>query len=67
MFGFINIEAVQIAFFDGFLPVIMMFLVPLLLWVVLPGIVAQLIFKRRIAYSYGALLGLLGLFTIGPL
>ncbi|OLO39298.1 hypothetical protein BTR23_09640 [Alkalihalophilus pseudofirmus] len=60
MHSLINSEAILKVFFEGFMPVIMMILIPILLWVVFPGLVAQLIFKKRIAYSIGALLGLIG-------
>ncbi|WP_209121045.1 hypothetical protein [Alkalihalobacillus sp. BA299] len=68
MVSFIESDAILKMFFEGFLPVIIMFLIPILVWVVFPGLLAQFIFKSRLAYSIGALLGLLGLCIVkfGP-
>jgi hypothetical protein len=53
------------AFFHGAFSILKI-LAPILLWVLIPGVVTQIIFKSRQAYSIGAFVGLLGLFTIGP-
>ncbi|MFC4799455.1 hypothetical protein ACFPA1_08795 [Neobacillus sp. GCM10023253] len=42
------------------------FLAPIILWVLIPGIVTQVIFKSRQAYPIGAFVGLIALFTFGP-
>jgi hypothetical protein len=49
-------------FLDGIVPLLNVFLAPILLWVLLPGIVAQVIFKRKEAYSIGAFIGLVTVF-----
>ncbi|MEW9051762.1 MAG: hypothetical protein AB2392_11450 [Neobacillus sp.] len=52
---------------EGFVPLLKIFLAPIFLWVLIPGLVTQVLFKSRQAYSIGAIVGLFALFTIGPL
>ncbi|WP_378582095.1 hypothetical protein [Neobacillus sp. GCM10023253] len=51
---------------EGVIPLLKVFLAPIILWVLIPGIVTQVIFKSRQAYPIGAFVGLIALFTFGP-
>jgi hypothetical protein len=51
---------------EGIIPVLKLFLAPIFLWVLLPGIGAQLLFKSRHAYPLGAFVGLIAAVSIGP-
>ncbi|WP_203334345.1 hypothetical protein [Planococcus beigongshangi] len=50
---------------EGFFTVAMMAL-PLILWIGLPAIISNIIFRSRDASRFGALLGFVALYTIGP-
>ncbi|WP_404335832.1 hypothetical protein [Planococcus rifietoensis] len=41
-------------------------LLPLFLWILIPAIILKLIFRNRVFWNLGCLLGLIGYFTIGP-
>lgn len=56
------IEAVA----QGIVPLIRMLLIPLMLWVVLPGLIATKLFRSNEAYFLGAFIGFLGMITVGP-
>jgi positive regulator of sigma E activity len=47
---------------EGIVPLLKMFLAPILIWVLLPGIVAHVLFKRKEAYGIGAFVGLVTVF-----
>ncbi|MCM3663436.1 hypothetical protein M3204_03400 [Mesobacillus subterraneus] len=59
-------EVIFDKFFEVFIPVMNSVLVPILLWIMLPGLVTQILLKRNGAYTIGAFIGLIGMFTIGP-
>jgi hypothetical protein len=54
------------AFSDVLWSGIRQYLVPFIVWISIPSIVANMLFKNKEAGSLGALLGFVGLFTIGP-
>jgi hypothetical protein len=53
-------------FLQGFIPILKVLIAPLILWIFIPGMVTQVLFKSRQAYSIGAFMGLIALFTLGP-
>jgi hypothetical protein len=57
--------------FNSFLEVIIPLLTTLLksviLWVLIPGLLTQVLFKSKEAYSIGAFLGLVALFSYGQI
>lgn len=59
-------EIFMSGFLQGFIPVLKSFISPLILWILIPGIVTQVLFKSRQAYPIGAFIGLIALFTLGP-
>ncbi|WP_226677167.1 hypothetical protein [Mesobacillus jeotgali] len=59
-------ELILNAFFEAFTPVIELILMPVFLWIMIPGLVTRILFKRKDAYIIGAFLGLIGMFMIGP-
>lgn len=62
-----NINEIFIeSFMSGFIPVINMLVVPLVIWVVLPGVIFSAIFRNKGFYNLGAFGGLIALMTIGP-
>jgi len=48
------------------MPVIYLIFIPLLIWVVLPGVIFSVLFRNKGLYNLGAFGGLIALFTIGP-
>jgi hypothetical protein len=61
------IEIITGGMLEGVVPLLKIFFAPIFLWVLMPGLVTQVIFKSRQAYSIGAFVGLIALFTFGPL
>ncbi|MEW8985886.1 MAG: hypothetical protein AB2401_02565 [Bacillus sp. (in: firmicutes)] len=54
------------AFFEAFTPVVKALFVPIILWIMIPGLITKILFKRNDAYIIGAFLGLIGMIIIGP-
>ena len=50
---------------DGFSAVVTV-LLPLILWILIPAIILNIIFRNKVFWNIGCLLGLIGYFTIGP-
>lgn len=59
-------EAIRNAFMEGFMSVITTYFVPFFLWILIPGVATSILFKSKNAFSVGAFIGLIALFTIGP-
>jgi hypothetical protein len=60
-------EEILNAFLEAFIPIINLIIVPVFIWIILPGVVTRILFKKKEAYAIGAFLGMIGLFTVGPL
>ena len=52
--------------FKGFTPVIQDFIIPILLWILIPAIIFTILLDRRYGWRIGGFLGFIALFTIGP-
>lgn len=59
-------ELILKTFFEAFTPVIELIFIPIIFWIMIPGLVTRILFKRKDAYTIGAFIGLIGMFTIGP-
>ncbi|WLR54274.1 hypothetical protein LC048_17760 [Mesobacillus subterraneus] len=59
-------EVILEAFFEAFTPVLKSILIPILLWIVIPGIVTQVLLQKKSAYTIGAFIGVIAMFTIVP-
>lgn len=55
------------ALINEVIPALMIFLEPILLWIILPGLATLFIFKNRNSYYIGSFIGAVCLFTFGPL
>ncbi len=51
---------------DGFLPIFTTYILPIGVWMLIPAIIFRMIFKSRLSFQVGALIGLALCFFIGP-
>ena len=51
---------------DGFLPILTGYILPIGLWMLVPAVILRLIFKSKLSFQVGALIGLALCFFIGP-
>ncbi|XKE95556.1 hypothetical protein LG326_04250 [Metaplanococcus flavidus] len=51
---------------DGFLPILTGYFLPIGLWMLVPAVILRLIFKSKLSFQVGALVGLALCFFIGP-
>ncbi len=59
-------EMLVTSIIEGVGPLINIFFLPIILWVVFPGILFSMIVRIKGSYQIGAFLGLVALLTIGP-
>lgn len=57
----------SISIFEGVFIFIQMIVIPVTLWIFLPGILLGTVFRSKEAYTIGAVLGLFAMIEIGPL
>lgn len=57
----------SISIFEGVFTFIQMVVIPVTLWIFLPGILLGTILRSKEAYTVGAVLGLFAMITLGPL
>jgi hypothetical protein len=50
---------------QGIIPVLKILLVPIILWILIPGMITQVLFRSKAAYNIGAFVGLVAFFKFG--
>ncbi|WP_084242713.1 hypothetical protein [Planomicrobium okeanokoites] len=51
---------------EGFWPILTAYILPIGLWMLVPAVILRLIFKSKLSFQVGALIGLALCFFIGP-
>ncbi|WP_422122531.1 hypothetical protein DHX103_12075 [Planococcus sp. X10-3] len=52
---------------NGLVPIFQTYLLPILIWMLIPAVIFRLIFQSQLSFQLGALIGLALCFFIGPL
>ena len=67
MSGELIVKVFSTSFFDGLFTFLQLVVIPVTIWIFLPGILVGTIFRNKEAYTIGAVLGLFAMITLGPL